>query len=94
MAAVGRRGLPAIRNLDAVTRHRLGILRGEAAFKQAVDESLMAMMKSGEMARLYDKWFIEPIPPTNKPLGLPASDATRAAWAHPNDKPVEDYTGR
>ena len=68
--------------------------RDDPAFKKAVDGSLVAMMRSGEMARLYDKWFIEPVPPLNKPLGLPASDATRAAWARPDDRPVEDYAAR
>ena len=51
----------------------------------------VAMMKSGEIAKLYDKWFMQPIPPTNTRVGLPASDATKAAWASPNDKPVEEY---
>ena len=34
---------------------------------------------------------MQPIPPSNTKVGLPASDATKAAWANPNDKPVEDY---
>jgi glutamate/aspartate transport system substrate-binding protein len=68
--------------------------KDDPAFKKAVDDSLRAMMKSGEMARLYDKWFLEPVLPLNKPLGLPASDATRAAWARPDDRPVEDYAAR
>ena len=49
------------------------------------------MIKSGEVAKLYDKWFMQPIPPGNTKVGLPASDATKAAWANPNDKPIEDY---
>jgi len=68
--------------------------KDDPAFKKAVDDSLVAMMKSGEMARLYDKWFVEPVPPLNKALGLPASDATRAAWARPDDRPVEDEAAR
>ena len=68
--------------------------KDDPAFKKAVDDSLAAMMKSGEMARLYDKWFVEPVPPLNKALGLPASDATRAAWARPDDRPVEDDAAR
>ncbi len=35
--------------------------------------------------------FMQPIPPSNTKVGLPVSDATKAAWANPNDKPVEDY---
>ena len=67
------------------------IRKDDPAFKKAVDDSLAAMMKSGEMAKIYDKWFMQPIPPTNTRIGLPASDATKAAWANPNDKPMEDY---
>ncbi len=65
--------------------------KDDPTFKKAVDDSIVAMMKSGEIARLYDKWFMQPIAPTNTRVGLPASDATKAAWAGPNDKPVEDY---
>jgi glutamate/aspartate transport system substrate-binding protein len=65
--------------------------KDDPAFKKAVDESLTAMMKSGDVAKLYDKWFVQAIPPSNTKVGLPASDATKAAWAGPNDKPVEEY---
>ena len=65
--------------------------KDDPAFKKAVDDSIMAMMKSGEIAKLYDKWFMQPIPPTNTRVGLSASEATKAAWAAPNDKPVEEY---
>jgi glutamate/aspartate transport system substrate-binding protein len=67
------------------------IRKDDPNFKKAVDDSIIAMMKSGEIAKLYDKWFMQPIPPSNTKVGLPASDATKAAWATPNDKPVEDY---
>lgn len=68
------------------------IRKDDPAFKKAVDDSLKGMMKSGEMAKLYDKWFMQPIPPNNVKIGLPVSDATKAAWATPNDKPMEEYT--
>jgi glutamate/aspartate transport system substrate-binding protein len=67
------------------------IRKDDPAFKKAVDDRLKAMMASGEMAKLYDKWFMQPIPPTNTKVGLPLSDATKQAWASPNDKPLEDY---
>jgi glutamate/aspartate transport system substrate-binding protein len=65
--------------------------KDDAPFKKAVDDSIIAMIRSGEMGRLYNKWFTQPIPPTNTSVGLPLSEATRAAWANPNDKPLEDY---
>jgi glutamate/aspartate transport system substrate-binding protein len=65
--------------------------KDDPGFKKAVDGSIVAMIKSGEVAKLYDKWFMQPIPPSNTKVGLPPSDATKAAWANPNDKPAEDY---
>jgi glutamate/aspartate transport system substrate-binding protein len=65
--------------------------KDDAAFKKAVDDSVAAMVKSGEVPKLYDKWFMQPIPPSNTKVGLPASEATKAAWANLNDKPMEEY---
>ena len=65
--------------------------RDDPAFKKAVDDSIVAQIKSGDLAKTYDKWFNQPIPPANTKVGLPLSDATKAAWATPNDKPMEDY---
>jgi glutamate/aspartate transport system substrate-binding protein len=65
--------------------------KDDPAFKKAVDDSIKAMIASGDIAKLYDKWFMQPIPPTNTKVGLALSDATKAAWAAPNDKPAEDY---
>jgi glutamate/aspartate transport system substrate-binding protein len=65
--------------------------KDDPAFKKAVDDSVKALVKSGEVAKLYDKWFMQPIPPSNTKVGLPASEATKSAWANPNDKPAEDY---
>jgi glutamate/aspartate transport system substrate-binding protein len=67
------------------------IRRDDPAFKKAVDDSIKAMMSSGEIAKLYDKWFMQPIPPTNTKVGLALGDTTKQAWAAPNDKPLEDY---
>ena len=65
--------------------------KDDPAFKKVADDTLRDMMKSGEMARIYDKWFVQPIPPKNTKVGLPVSEATKNAWANPNDKPLEDY---
>ncbi len=65
--------------------------KGDAALKKAVDDSIKGQIKSGSLAKLYDTWFMQPIPPANIKVGLPLSDATKDAWANPNDKPMEDY---
>ncbi|HQR09739.1 MAG TPA: transporter substrate-binding domain-containing protein [Casimicrobiaceae bacterium] len=65
--------------------------KDDPAFKKAVDDSIKAMVKSGELAKMYDKWFVQPIPPSNTKVGLPLSEATKNAWNNPNDKPMEEY---
>ena len=65
--------------------------KDDPAFKKAVDDSIKRQIKDGSLAKLYDKWFMQPVPPANVKIGLPLSEATKAAWANPNDKPMEDY---
>ncbi|SEQ97640.1 amino acid ABC transporter substrate-binding protein [Giesbergeria anulus] len=65
--------------------------KDDLAFKKAVDDSIKRQIADGSLAKLYDKWFMQPVPPTNTKIGLPLSEATKAAWANPNDKPLEDY---
>lgn len=72
----------------------LVLRKDDPAFKQAVDGELKAMMASGEMARHYDKWFMQPIPPRNVALNLPLSDELRALFAKPDDEPIESYNKR
>ncbi|QHE87882.1 transporter substrate-binding domain-containing protein [Hydrogenophaga sp. BPS33] len=66
--------------------------KDDPAFKKAVDDSIKRQIADGSLAKLYDKWFMQPIPPANVKIGLPMSEATKAAWANPNDKPMEEYT--
>ncbi|HUR90261.1 MAG TPA: amino acid ABC transporter substrate-binding protein [Ramlibacter sp.] len=67
------------------------MVRKNDSIKKIGNDTIDAMAKSGELSKLYDKWFVGPIPPKNAKLNLVASTATKGAWATPNDKPVEDY---
>ncbi len=67
------------------------IRKDDPAFKKAVDDSIIAQMKSGDIAKTWSKWFEQPIPPTNTKVGMPANENTKKAWANPNDKPAEEY---
>ena len=66
--------------------------KDDPAFKKAVDDSIKRQIADGSLAKSYDKWFMQPIPPANTKVGLPLSEATKNAWAHPNDKPKEEYS--
>ena len=65
--------------------------KGDTKLLKAVNDSIARQVKDGSLAKLYDKWFMQPIPPNNVNLNMPASESTKAAWAHPNNKPMEDY---
>jgi glutamate/aspartate transport system substrate-binding protein len=67
------------------------IRKDDAAFKKLGEDTIKDMIKAGDMAKLWDKWFLQPIAPKNTRVGLALSDSTKAAWASPNDKPMEDY---
>ena len=65
------------------------VRKDDPAFLAAVNKTIDGMEKSGEMAKLYDKWFMQAIPPTNTKVNLAASEATKAAWKNPNNMTTE-----
>lgn len=65
--------------------------KDDTGFKRVVDGAVIASMRSGEIERLYNKWFTQPIPPRNVSVDMPMSAALKNAIANPNDKPAEDY---
>ena len=64
-----------------------GILepKDEPAFKAAVDEAVVALIRDGTVARLYAKYFEQPITPKGINLKLPMSDVLKRALANPTD---------
>ena len=65
--------------------------KDDPAFKKLVDGKVIALMRDGEINKLYAKWFTGPIPPRGVSVNMPMSAALRNAIANPNDKPAEDY---
>jgi glutamate/aspartate transport system substrate-binding protein len=65
--------------------------KDDAGFKKVVDGAVVAMMKSGEIDKIYAKWFMSPIPPRNATVNMPMTASLKNAIAHPNDKPADDY---
>jgi glutamate/aspartate transport system substrate-binding protein len=75
---------------DALRVEPYGLImrKDDPEFKALVDRTLVGMMRSGEFERLYDKWFLSPIPPKNVNLNFPMTPPLRDAIAHPNDRGV------
>ena len=47
--------------------------KDDPQFKQFVDRSIVSIIKSGQMEKLYNKWFLSPIPPNNINLNMQLS---------------------
>jgi glutamate/aspartate transport system substrate-binding protein len=62
--------------------------KDDLQFKALVDKAVTAVMKSGEIEKIYAKWFQSPIAPKGVNLNFPATPALKDAFANPNDKGV------
>ena len=67
------------------------IPKDDPAYKKLVDDTVTGLMKSGDLEKIYNKWFLAPIPPRNATVGMAMSASLKNAIANPNDKPAETY---
>ena len=74
----------------ALSTEPYGIMlrKDDPQFKALVDKTLSGLMKSGEINKIYAKWFTSPIPPKNVNLNLPMNAQLQEAIKHPNDKGI------
>jgi len=72
---------------DALSVEPYGIMlrRDDAPFKKVVDEAMIATYRGGAINAIYDKWFLNPIPPKGLNLNVLMSDAFKKVIASPTD---------
>ncbi|MBL0166148.1 MAG: amino acid ABC transporter substrate-binding protein [Propionivibrio sp.] len=56
-----------------------------------VNATIAELVKSGEIFKIYDKWFMQPTVPSGAVVNLPMSDALRNVLKHPNNLPAEEF---
>jgi glutamate/aspartate transport system substrate-binding protein len=61
--------------------------RDDPAFKKVVDAATSALYTSGEGEKIYDKWFMQKIPPKGLNLNTPMAPELKHEFAHPSDSP-------
>jgi glutamate/aspartate transport system substrate-binding protein len=59
--------------------------RDDPGFKKVVDSAVTRLYKSGEAAKLYEKWFLKPVPPKGINLNVPLSAQMKNMFANPTD---------
>jgi glutamate/aspartate transport system substrate-binding protein len=70
-----------------VTIEPLAIMmsKDDAAFKKVVDDEMRRLIRSGDAEKMYNRWFMSPIPPRNVSLKLPMSYLLKDSWRYPSD---------
>jgi glutamate/aspartate transport system substrate-binding protein len=71
-----------------VEPYAIMLRKDDPAFKKLVDDTLAGLMKSGEFEKLYQKWFLSPIPPRGINLGAPMSQELKDNLKALSDKPA------
>ncbi|HEY2187828.1 MAG TPA: amino acid ABC transporter substrate-binding protein [Caldimonas sp.] len=69
----------------SVDPYALMFAKDDPEFKKLVDATLAGLYRSGEINKIYDKWFVQPIPPKNIALNFPMGAALKTAIAKPTD---------
>jgi glutamate/aspartate transport system substrate-binding protein len=59
-------------------------------FKKVADEATAALYQSADGQKLYDKWFMQKIPPKGLNLNAPISAELKQGFAKPSDSPDPD----
>ena len=57
--------------------------KDDPGFRKVVDDATAKLYKSPEMAALYDKWFLKPVPPKGIALNVPMSAELKKTLANP-----------
>jgi len=70
------------------------VRKDDAALLKSINGTIARLTKSGELDKLYDKWFMQPTPPTGATVKLPMSESLKDALKNPNAKPMEDYAAK
>ena len=72
---------------EALSVEPYGIMlrKDDTAFKKVVDAAISNVLTSGDVNRIYHKWFLQPIPPKGVSLNWPVSEQLKAVMAKPTD---------
>jgi len=72
---------------DALSVEPYGIMlrKDDPSFKKVVDGAIASVYKSGEINKIYAKWFLSPVPPRGVNLNVPMSDVFKRVVAKPTD---------
>lgn len=71
--------------LLSIEPYAIAIRKDDPQFKALADEALKKTFDDGRFTKIYDKWFMHPIPPKNINLDMPMSDELKYLMQHPSN---------
>ncbi|HKW83433.1 MAG TPA: amino acid ABC transporter substrate-binding protein [Burkholderiaceae bacterium] len=71
----------------SVDPYAIMFAKDDPEFKRLVDNTLVGLYKSGEIGKIYDRWFMKPIPPKGITLNFPLGAQLQRTLAKPSDSP-------
>lgn len=67
------------------------IRKDDPQFQGLVNTVIRDLAKTGELDKLYAKWFMSPIPPKGANMNFPMSEKLKELIKNPSDAPAEAY---
>jgi len=64
------------------------VRKDDPQFKKVVDDTIVGLMRSGELEKLYNRWFMSPIPPKGINMNFAMSAELKEIIRNPNDKGI------
>ncbi len=80
-------------SMDAFSKpepYGIMLRKDDPAFKKVADDATSALYQSADGQKLYEKWFLERIPPKGLNLNVPMGAELKKAFAMPSDSPDPD----
>src|SRR5450830_764086 len=73
---------------DSLSLEPYGIMmhKGDPEFKRYVDLQMVKIIRSGDIFKIYDRWFTKPISDTVPAMGMPMGYILRDTLRYPTDK--------
>ena len=77
---------------DSLSLEPYGIMmrKGDPEFKRYVDLQMVKIIRSGEIFRIYERWFMRPISATIPAMNMPMGYLLRDTLRYPTDKVADE----
>jgi len=70
----------------SVEPYSIMMRKDDPGFKKVVDTEMLRLINDGEIYKIYDRWFMRPIPPKGSNMNMPMGFLLRDSLRFPTDQ--------